>query len=74
MIEQPYSPGASAELDPADLAVRVDELSATPAGDTLPSDADHVVFKVLEVLESGEVRAAQKDEDGTWRAVPWARA
>jgi 2,3,4,5-tetrahydropyridine-2-carboxylate N-succinyltransferase len=73
LIEQPYSPGTSAELDPADLAVRVDELSATPAGETLPSDADHVVFKVLDVLESGEVRAAQKDEDGTWRAVPWVK-
>lgn len=57
----------------ADLMARVDELAAIPSGEALPSDADHVVYRVLDVLESGEVRAAQKDADGSWRAVHWVK-
>jgi 2,3,4,5-tetrahydropyridine-2-carboxylate N-succinyltransferase len=59
--------------DPPDLVARVEELAAIPAGESLPSDADHVVFRVLDALESGDVRAARKDSDGTWRAVHWVK-
>ena len=59
--------------DPPDLVARVEELAAIPSGEALPSDADHVVFRVLDVLESGDVRAARKDENGTWRAVHWVK-
>ena len=69
-----YAPGAPVKaVDPAELAARVDELSAIPAGDSLPSDAEHIVHLVLDMLESGNVRAAQKDSDGTWRAVHWVK-
>lgn len=61
------------DSDPADLVARVQELSAIPAGDSLPSDAEQVVFRVLEVLESGEVRAARRDGAGNWRAVHWVK-
>lgn len=59
--------------DPPELVARVEELASIPAGDALPDDAEHVVFRVLEVLESGSVRAARKDDDGTWRAVHWVK-
>ncbi len=59
--------------DPPDLVARVEELSKIPAGESLPSDAEHVVFRVLDCLETGDVRAARKDADGTWRAVHWVK-
>ena len=72
MIEERNAHNAVA-IDPPDLVARVDELSAIPAGESLPTDAEHVVFRVLDALEAGDVRAARKDEDGTWRAVPWVK-
>jgi 2,3,4,5-tetrahydropyridine-2,6-dicarboxylate N-succinyltransferase len=72
-MEQPDATRAAATVDPPDLVARVEELSAIPAGEPLPSDADHVVLLVLDALESGEVRSARKDEQGTWNAVPWVK-
>jgi len=72
LIEEQNAHNAVA-IDPPDLVARVDELSAIPAGESLPSDAEHVVFRVLDALEAGDVRAARKDEGGTWRAVPWVK-
>ena len=60
-------------VDVAGLAARIEELSATPAGEGLPSDVDHVVFRLLDALESGEIRSAQLDEHGVWRAVHWVK-
>ena len=59
--------------DPPDLQSRIEELASIPAGEPLPSDAEHLVFRLLDALESGEVRAARKDADGTWRAVNWVK-
>jgi 2,3,4,5-tetrahydropyridine-2-carboxylate N-succinyltransferase len=72
LIEERHSPNA-ATPDPPDLVARVEELSAIPAGDVLPSDADHIVFRVLDALESGHVRAARKDDHGKWNAVAWVK-
>lgn len=55
------------------LGARVDALSATPAGAALPNDAEQVVEALLTALEAGLVRAAARDDDGTWRAVPWVK-
>jgi len=55
------------------LAERVDELAATPADAGLPADAESVVSALLEALERGLVRAAERSADGTWRAVPWVK-
>lgn len=53
---------------------RIDALAATPAGAELPQDARSVVRKLLDALEAGSVRAAQKDQaSGEWRAVPWVK-
>ncbi|MCI0435857.1 MAG: 2,3,4,5-tetrahydropyridine-2,6-dicarboxylate N-succinyltransferase [Gemmatimonadetes bacterium] len=55
------------------LAARIQELYATPSGTRLGADAEHVVEMLLALLESGEARAAERGEDGTWRAVPWVK-
>lgn len=72
-MERPGSASPSGSHDPPDLVARVEELAAIPAGESLPSDAEHVVYRVLDLLESGEVRSARKDEGGTWRAVHWVK-
>jgi 2,3,4,5-tetrahydropyridine-2-carboxylate N-succinyltransferase len=56
-----------------DLQSRIEEMVSIPSGEPLPSDAEHLVFRLLDALETGEVRAARKDDDGTWRAVKWVK-
>jgi 2,3,4,5-tetrahydropyridine-2-carboxylate N-succinyltransferase len=56
-----------------ELEKKVDEYAATPAGQKLPADAENVVGHLLDALESGAVRAAQRSADGTWHAVPWVK-
>jgi 2,3,4,5-tetrahydropyridine-2,6-dicarboxylate N-succinyltransferase len=57
----------------ASLAERIDTLASTPSGAGLPDDAESVVEQLLAALECGEVRSAERDSDGTWRAVPWVK-
>jgi 2,3,4,5-tetrahydropyridine-2,6-dicarboxylate N-succinyltransferase len=57
----------------ADLASRVEALASTPAGHPLAGDAEACVNELLDALERGEVRAAERAEDGAWRAVPWVK-
>jgi len=59
--------------DPYALAQRIGELYATAAGESLPADAGTVVYELLGALESGAVRSAERDDGGTWRAVPWVK-
>jgi 2,3,4,5-tetrahydropyridine-2,6-dicarboxylate N-succinyltransferase len=56
-----------------ELERRVEEYAAIPAGQTPPHDAENVVGDLLDLLERGEVRAAERGGDGTWRAVPWVK-
>jgi 2,3,4,5-tetrahydropyridine-2-carboxylate N-succinyltransferase len=61
-------------FDPRELEKRIDSLAATPQGGDVPEDARGVVRKLLDALEAGQVRAAQKDQaSGEWRAVPWVK-
>jgi 2,3,4,5-tetrahydropyridine-2,6-dicarboxylate N-succinyltransferase len=39
----------------------------------LPAAASVVVEQLLVALERGDVRAAERGDDGTWRAVPWVK-
>ena len=55
------------------LAERITELSATPATGSMPNDVEKVVDELLRALEAGEVRAAERDAGGCWRAVPWVK-
>jgi 2,3,4,5-tetrahydropyridine-2-carboxylate N-succinyltransferase len=45
----------------------------TPAGESLPGDAEAVVNELLGALERGELRAAERDANGVWNAVPWVK-
>jgi 2,3,4,5-tetrahydropyridine-2-carboxylate N-succinyltransferase len=60
-------------VDPPDLVARVEELASIPSGESLPSDAEEVVYRVLDALEAGEVRSARKDASGNWHAVHWVK-
>src|SRR5688572_10399402 len=64
---------ALATVDTRELASRIEQLAATPAGVDLPADAEEIVGSLLAALERGAVRAAEKTEDGDWRAVPWVK-
>jgi 2,3,4,5-tetrahydropyridine-2-carboxylate N-succinyltransferase len=56
------------------LERRIDALAATPAGASLSGDARDAVEILLDALEQGSVRAADKDPaSGEWRAVPWVK-
>jgi 2,3,4,5-tetrahydropyridine-2-carboxylate N-succinyltransferase len=56
------------------LEKRIELLAATPAGSPLPTDARETVASLLEALEKGIVRAAERDPaSGEWRAVPWVK-
>jgi 2,3,4,5-tetrahydropyridine-2-carboxylate N-succinyltransferase len=55
------------------LAERIEDLASTPSGAALPDDAESVVEQLLAALERGEIRAAERDGDGGWRAVPWVK-
>jgi 2,3,4,5-tetrahydropyridine-2-carboxylate N-succinyltransferase len=55
------------------FAAKVLAYAETPAGQTLHPDAEQVVETLLEALEAGTVRAAERDADGTWHAVSWVK-
>jgi len=55
------------------LARRITDLSAVPTTGAMPNDAEEVVAALLRALEAGEVRAAERADDGHWRAVPWVK-
>jgi 2,3,4,5-tetrahydropyridine-2-carboxylate N-succinyltransferase len=57
----------------AELEARVDALYAAGADAPPPSDALDVVAALVDHLERGEVRAARRDDDGRWHAVPWVK-
>ena len=45
----------------------------TPAGEALPAHAEQVVDALLGALERGEVRAAERSDNGAWTAVTWVK-
>ena len=57
----------------ASLAGSIAELAAFPPGTALPESAATTVAELLRLLEDGEVRAAEREHDGRWRAVPWVK-
>jgi 2,3,4,5-tetrahydropyridine-2-carboxylate N-succinyltransferase len=51
----------------------IERIGALEAGAQLPHDALRLVEQLLVALERGEVRAARRDADGRWHAVPWVK-
>lgn len=72
MRAQRTTPPKKAEWG-ANLPLRIDALSATPANEPLPADARATVDALLDALESGKVRAAERDAAGAWTAVTWVK-
>jgi len=56
-----------------ELAARIEALASTPRGDALPREAPAVIAELLDALERGQVRAAERDADGRWSAVRWVK-
>lgn len=56
-----------------DLERRISELAALSASATIPPDTDMLVTALLDALEAGSVRAALRDYEGRWQAVPWVK-
>ena len=57
----------------ADLAKQIEAFASTPAGERLPDSAAVAVDDLLDALERGTVRSAERAPDGTWTAVPWVK-
>src|SRR5687767_10315810 len=55
------------------LRERIGSALAASAAGTSNDDARAVVEDLLSALESGEIRSAEKDADGSWNAVPWVK-
>ena len=55
------------------LSHRIEALAATPAREPLPADAQSAFDALLEALEAGEIRAAERAQDGSWHAVQWVK-
>jgi 2,3,4,5-tetrahydropyridine-2-carboxylate N-succinyltransferase len=63
---------AAFAIDPQ-FAARILGFAETPAGQALPPEAEQRVEVLLDALERGEVRAAERDADGNWNAVAWVK-
>jgi 2,3,4,5-tetrahydropyridine-2-carboxylate N-succinyltransferase len=60
--------------DIREIEKRINALASTPAGARLPDDARTIVRHLLDALEAGSVRAAERDPaTGEWRAVLWVK-
>lgn len=55
------------------FAARILGFAETPAGQALPPEAEQRVEVLLDALERGEVRAAERNADGRWNAVAWVK-
>ena len=55
------------------LEERVEEMSAATDIAAIGVQAYRALDELLDALEAGQVRAAERAADGTWRAVPWVK-
>jgi 2,3,4,5-tetrahydropyridine-2,6-dicarboxylate N-succinyltransferase len=61
------------ELAGISLEMRVEAALAASAAGRVSPDARAVVEDLLDELEAGSVRAARREDDGTWSAVAWVK-
>jgi 2,3,4,5-tetrahydropyridine-2-carboxylate N-succinyltransferase len=55
------------------LARQIVEFSAIPSTGAIPVEAESAVNDLLDALEAGDLRAAERGADGEWRAIPWVK-
>lgn len=60
-------------LSIAELEVRLNDPLLLDGGAPLVSDAQLLFDTAMAHLERGDIRAARRDDDGMWRAVPWVK-
>jgi 2,3,4,5-tetrahydropyridine-2-carboxylate N-succinyltransferase len=58
---------------PDSIRSEIEELWSLGAEAALPPAAADTVARLVTALEAGEVRAATRDSDGRWSAVPWVK-
>ncbi|HEX5971741.1 MAG TPA: 2,3,4,5-tetrahydropyridine-2,6-dicarboxylate N-succinyltransferase [Gemmatimonadaceae bacterium] len=56
-----------------EFAARILGYAETPAGQAVHPEAGQLVETLLDALERGEVRAAERDDQGRWHAVAWVK-
>jgi 2,3,4,5-tetrahydropyridine-2-carboxylate N-succinyltransferase len=64
---------AAVGRDVMSLGARIERLASTPAGSALPDEAEAAIEQLLVALERGEIRAAERGDDGEWRAISWVK-
>lgn len=57
----------------ADLEARFNDPLLLDSGAPLVHDAQFLFDSAMALLERGEIRAARRDEQGHWHAVPWVK-
>jgi 2,3,4,5-tetrahydropyridine-2-carboxylate N-succinyltransferase len=60
-------------IDPKELEQRIAAAEPKEPGAPFSSNAGMAVDQLLTALEQGHVRAAERDTDGRWNAVPWVK-
>jgi 2,3,4,5-tetrahydropyridine-2,6-dicarboxylate N-succinyltransferase len=55
------------------LQTRIEAAAALPPDEPLPDDVDDLIDELFVKLESGELRAAERDTANRWNAVPWVK-
>jgi 2,3,4,5-tetrahydropyridine-2-carboxylate N-succinyltransferase len=67
------TPKAAAPVIDQRFAAKLLAYAEMPADPALPAEVEQMVETLLAALEQGTVRAAERDADGTWHAVPWVK-
>ncbi len=57
----------------ADLEARLSDPDILDSGMPIPPDAQQLFEHAIALMERGEIRAARRDDDGRWHAVPWVK-
>lgn len=60
-------------IEMSDLQSRIETLLAAAPDTQHGDDTMQVLDDLLTALERGELRAAERDAEGRWRAVPWVK-
>ena len=60
-------------MDTAELRERIESALSSRESGRDDENARETVDRLLEALEKGVVRAAERDGSGEWRAVPWVK-
>ncbi|MGH7616979.1 MAG: 2,3,4,5-tetrahydropyridine-2,6-dicarboxylate N-succinyltransferase, partial [Gemmatimonadaceae bacterium] len=55
------------------LRARIETLASTPPSTPLPGEAREAIDALLDALEAGEIRSAERGTDGRWHVNAWVK-